>query len=250
VDEVEVLMGDLAGRQHLVLDPVEQAAPEGRADQHDRESRDLLCLDEGDRLEQFVKGAEPAGQHDERLGILHEHRLADEEVAELDADVDVIVQALLEGQLDAQPDGDAAGLDRPAVRGLHDPRTTACDHGVPGLGQRRTDSLGHGVLIAVGLGTRGAEDAHRMRQIGQQPEPFDELGLDAQHTPGIGVHPVRGPPIVEQTLVRGRGGDRLAAERDRPLPSPARLIRSHGKYRSHRRKLFPRRRYDLSLRGD
>lgn len=193
VDQVQVLDRDLAARQHLVLDPVEQAAPEGGADQHDREPGDLLGLDEGDRLEQLVEGAEAARQHDEGLGVLHEHRLADEEVTELDADVDVVVQALLEGQLDAEPDRDATAETAASVGGLHDARPAARDDRVPGPGQRRADPLREFVLLAVRLGARGTEDAHGVRQVGQQPETLDELRLDAQHSPGVGVHPVRGP---------------------------------------------------------
>ena len=63
------------------------------ADQHDRERGDLLGLDQRQRLEQLVEGAEAAGEHHEALGVLHEHRLAGEEVAEVDPDVDPLVQA-------------------------------------------------------------------------------------------------------------------------------------------------------------
>ena len=55
-----------------------------------------------ERLEQLVQGAEAAGQHDEPLGVLDEHGLAGEEVPEVDAEVDPLVHALLEGQLDAR----------------------------------------------------------------------------------------------------------------------------------------------------
>ena len=50
---------------------------------------DLAGLDEGQRLEQLVEGAEAAGQDHEPIGVLDEHHLAREEVAELDAEVDV-----------------------------------------------------------------------------------------------------------------------------------------------------------------
>ncbi len=44
------------------------------------------------------------------------------------------------------------------------------------------------------------------RHLGQQPETFDELALNAQHPPGIGMHPVGRAAGVEQPLV---GGGRL-----------------------------------------
>ena len=83
------LSDDGARRQERAADPVEQARPVRRADQHDREVADLAGLDERERLEQLVERPEPAGQDDEAVGVLHEHRLAREEVAELDPEVDV-----------------------------------------------------------------------------------------------------------------------------------------------------------------
>ena len=45
-------------------------------------------------------------------------------------------------------------------------------------------------------------------QLREHPEALDELGLDAQHPPRVGVHPVAVPAGVEQPLV---GGARLVA---------------------------------------
>jgi hypothetical protein len=83
------------------------AAPELAAHEDHRELVDLAGLHEGQRLEQLVHRPEAAGADDERLRVLDEHRLAGEEVAELDAEVDPLVQALLEGQLDPEPDRQA-----------------------------------------------------------------------------------------------------------------------------------------------
>ena len=71
-------------------DPVQQPLPVRAADEDDREADHLVRLDEGQRLEELVERAEPAGQHDEPLGVLHEHRLAGEEVPEVHAEVDVL----------------------------------------------------------------------------------------------------------------------------------------------------------------
>ena len=51
----------------------------------------------------------------------------------------------------------------------------------------------------------------------QQPEAFDELGLDPEHPPGVGVHPVGRPPAVEQPLVRRGRRYLLTPQSGRPL---------------------------------
>src|SRR5690349_7004805 len=83
-DQVHVLRADLAVDEQPALDPVEQAAPVLRTDQDHREAGDLFGLHQRDRLEQLVERAEAAGQHDERLRVLDKHRLAHEEVPEID----------------------------------------------------------------------------------------------------------------------------------------------------------------------
>ena len=84
----------------------------------------------------------PPGSTTNACGVLDEHRLADEEVPEVDADVDPVVEALLERQLDAEPDGQPAGLGGALVRRLHHARAAAGDHRVPGPGQRRAEPFG------------------------------------------------------------------------------------------------------------
>src|SRR4029077_20987521 len=82
---------------------------------------------QGQRLEELVERAEAAGEDAEGLRVLHEHRLAHEEVAELYYERDVLVEPLLEGQLDVAPDRYAPAIARPAVRRLHDPWAAAGD---------------------------------------------------------------------------------------------------------------------------
>ena len=50
--------------------------------------------------ESIVQGAKAAGQDDERLGILDQHYLANEEMLELDELVQIRVRFLFAGQLD------------------------------------------------------------------------------------------------------------------------------------------------------
>jgi hypothetical protein len=129
VEQQQVLLGRLALGDHRAAEPVDQAAPVVAAEEDDREARDLLGLDEREGLEELVEGAEAAGQDDEALGVLDEHHLPDEEVAEVQADVDVRVQPLLERQLDAETDRDALRLQGALVGRLHRARAAARDDG-------------------------------------------------------------------------------------------------------------------------
>jgi hypothetical protein len=59
-------------------------------------------------------------------------------------------------------------------------------------------SRGQGVVGRV-RGVRALPKTLTARgQLGEQAEALDELGLDAQHPPRVGVHPVGGPAGVEQ----------------------------------------------------
>src|SRR5205814_9136052 len=113
------------------------------------EPSDLPGPYQRERLEQLVHRAVPTAQYHERLRVLDEHRLAREEVPEVDAHVDPLVDALLERQLDAQPHGEPAGLGAALVRGLHDARPAAGDDRVPGPRERRPEPPGQLALPAV-----------------------------------------------------------------------------------------------------
>src|SRR6266566_4945147 len=200
-DQGELGRADVRPGEHRLLQPGQQAGPVLLADQDDRELGDLAGGDQGQRLEQLVHGAEPAGQHHERLRVLDEDRLAHEEVAELQADVDVFVQPHLTVQRDARAHRDPAGLGSALVGRLHDPRTAAGDHGVARAGQAGRGALGDVVVVAAPRGPRRAEDRDRGTELGQQAEPLHELGLDPQHPPRVGVHPVGRTAPVEQPLI-------------------------------------------------
>jgi hypothetical protein len=90
---------------------------------------DLAGLHQRQRLEQLVEGAEAAGEDDEGLGVLDEHRLAHEEVMEELGDVDVRVGPMLARQLDGQPDRYAVRLLGAAIGRFHDARASTGDDG-------------------------------------------------------------------------------------------------------------------------
>ncbi len=228
---------DLARLDHPRLEPVHEPGPVVRPHEDDGEARHLAGLHEDEGLEELVERAETTRHEDEALGVLHEHRLADEEVAEVDADVDVGVQALLERQLDPEPDRGALGLDAPAVGSLHDTRPAAGDDGVPGLRELGAELPRELVLGVVARRAGGPEHGDGGADLGEQAEALDELGLDAQHAPGVGVHPVGRSGAVQQPLVGGSGLGEAPAQDDRP-PVPLRFASIRRPYlppRSHLR---------------
>ena len=88
----------------------------------------------------------------------------------------------------------------------------------PASTSARPSCSAEGVRRVVGRRAGRAEHGDRRAELGQRAEALDELGLDPQHPPRVGVHPVGGPARVEQPLVGGAAVD-LVAALDRPGPS-------------------------------
>src|SRR5207245_10118608 len=89
------------------------------------------------------------------------------------------------------------------------------------------------VLGLIGGCARGPEDGHSRRKFGELAESFDELALDAQHAPRVGVHPLGRSARVKQALIGGAALDLRAPTNDwsGQLLVPllwARRIRRHG----------------------
>ena len=146
---------------------------------------DLAGLDERQRLEQLVEGAEATGEDDERLRIFHEHRLAHEEVAEVGGQVDVGVDAGLVGQVDAQADRDALGFLGTPVGGLHDAGPAAGDHREALLGQPGSERAACAYMGSLGWVRAEPKMLTAGPKSGQRIEAIDELAHDAQRTPGV-----------------------------------------------------------------
>ena len=85
---------------------------------------------------------------------------------------------LLEGQLDVDADGTAAGFVRAAVAGFHDPRAAAGHDGEADLGDGGTHLAGHLVVGGAGLGAGGAEDRHGRADEVEGAEGADEIQAD------------------------------------------------------------------------
>src|SRR5439155_5558234 len=117
---------------------------------------------------------------------LDEHRLADEEVVEVEQQVEVRVGHLFERQLDVAPDRESAPLLAALVGGLHDPGASAGDDGEPGLGQlppHRPRRLVHRIVPTDPRRAEQADGGGDGRQLG---EPVDELGQDPERPPRVG----------------------------------------------------------------
>ena len=174
-DQVEVRTVDVPHARGRFPQPAQQTTPIRRPHEDDRELVDLVCLDEHQSLEQLVHRPETTRQDDEGLGVLHEHRLADEEVPEVDPEIDPVVESLLEGQLDAQPHGEPIGLDRTPVHRLHEAGAAAGDHSPPVAGQALTQPAAQLIMRVLGWRAGRAEDRDRPPEFGEQPEALHKL---------------------------------------------------------------------------
>jgi hypothetical protein len=166
-------------------EPGEEAVPvRVVAGQDHRERGDLPGLDEGDGLEELVERSVAAGQDHERLRVLHEHDLADEEVAERDHAVEVRVRLLVR-EVDADADGLPARLVDPLAHRLHRARSPAGDDGVAGHGEPAAQLLRLAVGGVLGARARRAEHGDRPRDPGQGLEALHELRHDAKDPPRV-----------------------------------------------------------------
>jgi hypothetical protein len=208
--------------------------PVPRPDQRDRELPHLVGLDQRQRLEELVQGAEAAGEEDEPLRRLHQHHLARVEVAEGDGEVDVRVRILLVRELDVEADGEAAGLLGAAVGRLHHARPAAGDDGEARLSQEPPALARLLVVVVPGRDPRRAEHGR-----GRPRDPVD--GLEAAQQllrDQLDVRRVVVGLVLEDAAVDGhrlRGG---AAGRGR-RPSRSRAARRGRPRRRSRRSPCP-----------
>src|SRR5699024_3711267 len=105
----------------------------------------------------------------------------------------------------------------------------AGDDGVPGLGERATEP--HRLLVGgvPGPCACGAEHADGVRELGECAEPVDELALDPQYPPRVGVQPVRVLVPVQETLVRGGPVPAVVATDEDGAAEVDGIVRGHGR---------------------
>lgn len=185
VDNRLIERGDHARTEHRAVHPIEKPLPIFRAEQHDGYLLDFMRLNERENLEHLVERAEPSWEHGDTRTVLHEHRLADEEIAEADSEIDVPVDSLFVGQLDTEPDGLTAHVGSTAVDGLHDTGTAAGDDRHAPLRDLRAEGTGRLVRLRVPRRARRAEYRDCGAELGERAEAVDELGLDAEDSPRV-----------------------------------------------------------------
>lgn len=179
-EQVEVFGVDAAIGQHAFADEVEHGFPVALPHEDDGKVLDLAGLDEGESFEEFVEGAEATGADDEGVGVLDEHDLADEEVAELDELVDEGVGLLLVGEGDVAADGRSASVACAAVGGFHDSRPAAGHDGEPEFADASGDIASDVVVVMIFGESCGAEDGDAGADEVQCTKAFDELEKDAE----------------------------------------------------------------------
>ena len=138
---------------HGISEPVHKAGPEFGIVQNDRERPGSASLGDDKGLRKLVDCAHTA-RHDHICpGILYEHELADEEIAESTAGFDILVATLLVGQFDMQANRNAVFLKGALVRGFHRARPPARYDAVAGPDQLARYFLGILVFLALRLAT-------------------------------------------------------------------------------------------------
>ena len=218
--EVEIGRRDEAVLEHAGADPVEQRSPVGAVAEHHRKAADLARLDQCQRLEQLVERAEAAGENHESVGRLHEHGLAGVEVLERQREIAVRIEALFLRELDAEPDGQAAGLLAATIGSLHHARSPTRDDREPGLrkeaGRLACGSVG-GRLLAD---PRRAEDRHgRPVDLLHLLEAREKLRGDQRHVAGECLVTAAQQPAIELAAVHRRSCGMWAATMPRASPA-------------------------------
>src|SRR5271157_4949752 len=182
-------------RQDQLPGELAQSRPKPGADEHQGEGPDLAALDQGRGLEELVKGPKPAGQADEGAGVLDQHDLADEEVAELDHVVKVGVRPLLVRQEDVAADAPAAPLLGPTVSRFHHPGTASGHDSETGSGQLTTDFAAQLVLRRPLPEERRAENCDSGTEAVELPETPLELLVDPPEPLALAI---RGPGLSKE----------------------------------------------------
>src|SRR5690606_374168 len=123
-----------------------------------RDGRDLLGLDQGGDLEEFIEGTEAPGEINIDLGGVGQHHLAGEEVVEGYGFGNVRVQPLFHRQADVEADRAAADLEGADVPRFHDTAAAAGNDGEALLGQAGGERLGVFVVLVGGRQPRAAPE--------------------------------------------------------------------------------------------
>ena len=84
IKQIEVTLVNHGFGNEDFLDPIYESAPKFLAHQDNGESPDLLCLNQGKGLGQFVHGAKSSWHNNKSLRVFYEHHFANKKVIKRD----------------------------------------------------------------------------------------------------------------------------------------------------------------------
>ena len=165
--------------------------------QHQRDRRGATGLDESERFEQFIQGAETPGHHHQGIALTQEEQFPREEITEVEqspfAAAHEWVRMLLEGEINIQ--ADAVTATGAAVRRLHDAAPCTGHHLEAGLNSQTGHLFGQLVAGVVNGGAGGTED----RDLSGPPAGVEHR----QGLADVGQTAADQPPLIVFALVTG-----------------------------------------------
>src|SRR5699024_2562931 len=124
-------------------------------------------------------------QTDKSLRVLQKHGLARKEIAEINAEVDVLIKPLLKGKFNAQAHGKPTGFISTTVSSFHDSGATTGYHSIIVLHQLCSQIDALCILRRIFLRARRTIYGHGFWQVAQCIKSRDKFTLDTQYTPRI-----------------------------------------------------------------
>ncbi len=204
----------------LGLQPVQllaELAPEALTEQEHGEVRDPVRLNQRESLEGLVQRPVAAGKDQERARVLDEHQLADEEVPELEAALDVGVGALLLWEADVEPDRQSPTLSAASIRCLHDSAAAASQDVEAGAGDGARDLAGKGIGRVTFRRPGGAEERDSRLDVVEGREGAAQLRLDPPNpcffVGGKPAQPFQGAPFTGVGAIRDHAGRAIVGPR-------------------------------------
>ena len=144
-DEIQIALGNRAFPDHVV-DEITQIRPVGLAHNNDGKIPHLLRLDEREGFKQFVHGSKSPWHDHKTIAVFHEQGLADKEVIDRHATVEVGAGLLFEGELDVAANTRTSRIACPAIRRLHDAWSASGHYSESHPGNGRTHLAGKAVI--------------------------------------------------------------------------------------------------------
>src|ERR1043166_7717573 len=98
------------------------------SEQHDREFRNALCLDQGEDFKEFIKRSEPSRHKHKSKAVFHETDFSGKEIVKVNGNIGVAIPLLLMRQLDIKANRFAFREGGSFVGSFHKARPAAGDN--------------------------------------------------------------------------------------------------------------------------